>query len=43
MYLNSKARNISVEIDQFSTKLQNLLVSRLHGGLAAVAEEKPAN
>ena len=42
MYLNGKARGITVEIDQFSTRLQNLLVSRLHGGLAAV-EEKPAN
>ena len=29
-----------VEIDQYSTKLQNLLVSRLRGGLAAPASEE---
>lgn len=38
--LNNKARNMIVEIDQYSTKLQNLLVSRLRGGLAAPASEE---
>jgi len=43
MWLNGKARVLITEIDQYSTKLQNLLVSRLRGGLAsAPSEEKPA-
>ena len=44
MWLNNKARIMITEVDQYSTKLQNLLVSRLRGGLAAApAEERPAN
>jgi biopolymer transport protein ExbB/TolQ len=40
--LNNKARNMIVEIDQYATKLQNLLVSRLRGGLATQGEESAA-
>lgn len=44
MYLNDKARHLTIDIDRYSMRLQNLLVNRLRGGMAqaAPAEETKA-
>lgn len=41
--LNNMARKIIDEIDQYSAKLENLLISRLKAGISRNAEDRPSS